>query len=356
MYVQKRGSKYRFFERYKVNGEVKTVSVTLDRDTPQSRRKAEEMLRAKMPVPREAMTFATLRQYYIDEQKRTTKMTTWTRNEGTLRKIGDKLDAVKVQDLTSGTIRRALMELSEKPVTLNEYRARLRALIRWAYQNSYIDSTACIDRIKRWDAPSAREKIKGKYLEKDELKAVIAAAGDYTGAVIEFLALSGLRIGEVIALNKEDVTAKTISVTKNYDYLHDIVTTPKTPDSVREVAVQPELAACIRKINRISAQNKLISGTKDDIFIVNPYGGRLSYINFARTFRELTEKHAGKKLSVHALRHTHTSLLAEAGVPLETISRRLGHHDSKITREIYLHVTKNTAENDRKIINTVSLL
>lgn len=45
-------------------------------------------------------------------------------------------------------------------------------------------------------------------------------------------------------------------------------------------------------------------------------------------------------LTPHSLRHTHTSLLAEAGVKLEEIKDRLGHEDDEVTERIYLHVTK----------------
>ncbi len=41
-----------------------------------------------------------------------------------------------------------------------------------------------------------------------------------------------------------------------------------------------------------------------------------------------------------SLRHTHTSLLAEAGVGLEAIIARLCHCDDDTTRKIYLHVTR----------------
>ncbi|WP_302939028.1 tyrosine-type recombinase/integrase [Megamonas funiformis] len=47
----------------------------------------------------------------------------------------------------------------------------------------------------------------------------------------------------------------------------------------------------------------------------------------------------------HLFRHTHVSLLAEAGVPLPVITERLGHASTKITEEIYLHITKTTKEN-----------
>ena len=46
------------------------------------------------------------------------------------------------------------------------------------------------------------------------------------------------------------------------------------------------------------------------------------------------------ELTPHSLRHTHTSLLAEANVGLEEIMDRLGHSDDDTTKNVYLHVTK----------------
>jgi integrase len=46
------------------------------------------------------------------------------------------------------------------------------------------------------------------------------------------------------------------------------------------------------------------------------------------------------ELTPHSLRHTHTSLLAEAKVGLEEIMDRLVHCDDATTKNVYLHVTK----------------
>jgi len=54
--------------------------------------------------------------------------------------------------------------------------------------------------------------------------------------------------------------------------------------------------------------------------------------------------------------YTHVALLAEAGVPLETISRRLGHSDGHTTRDVYFHVTKRMEEHDRRLLDTVQIL
>ena len=58
-----------------------------------------------------------------------------------------------------------------------------------------------------------------------------------------------------------------------------------------------------------------------------------------RMTRLLKKAGLNPKLSPHSLRHTHTSLLAEAGVELEDIKDRLGHFDDELTRRIYLHIT-----------------
>ncbi|KAB7665558.1 tyrosine-type recombinase/integrase [Bacillus sp. B1-b2] len=58
-------------------------------------------------------------------------------------------------------------------------------------------------------------------------------------------------------------------------------------------------------------------------------------------------KHSGlnSKLTPHSLRHTHTSLLAQAGVELDEIMDRLGHEDDEITKKVYLHITSHRRKN-----------
>ncbi len=53
---------------------------------------------------------------------------------------------------------------------------------------------------------------------------------------------------------------------------------------------------------------------------------------------------------------THASLLMEQGVNIDIISRRLGHENSAITREIYLHVTKKLKEKDNQEIEKIKII
>ncbi|MNY58769.1 Tyrosine recombinase XerD [compost metagenome] len=49
-------------------------------------------------------------------------------------------------------------------------------------------------------------------------------------------------------------------------------------------------------------------------------------------------------ITVHGLRHTHASLLFEAGATIKEVQERLGHSDIKMTMNIYTHVTKTVKE------------
>lgn len=59
-----------------------------------------------------------------------------------------------------------------------------------------------------------------------------------------------------------------------------------------------------------------------------------------RMKRLLRLANLNQELTPHSLKHTYTSLLAEAGVALEQIMDRLGHSDDQITKDVYLHVTQ----------------
>jgi len=55
---------------------------------------------------------------------------------------------------------------------------------------------------------------------------------------------------------------------------------------------------------------------------------------------------------VHGLRHTYATLALEAGVPIEVVSKRLGHASIAITADLYQHVTKSVDRNAAEAVAT----
>ncbi|UKS25062.1 tyrosine-type recombinase/integrase [Paenibacillus sp. HWE-109] len=197
-----------------------------------------------------------------------------------------------------------------------------------------------------------------KYLEKEELNSFLKTArdqgmrGDY--AIFLTLSYSGVRAGELCALKWSDIDfeEQTMSITKTYynptnNTKEYFLETPKTKKSKRKIELEEIVLDELKKHK--AAQNEVrmaYRGTYHDkgfIFVNDHlYPGYPFYIKKIenRMSRLLKLANLNETLTPHSLRHTHTSLLAEAGVGLTEIMDRLGHKDDDTTKNVYLHVTK----------------
>lgn len=61
---------------------------------------------------------------------------------------------------------------------------------------------------------------------------------------------------------------------------------------------------------------------------------------------QVQKKYHLKEITTHGLRHTHCSLLFEAGVKIKEVQDRLGHSDIQTTMNIYAHVTEKAKDSD----------
>ena len=76
----------------------------------------------------------------------------------------------------------------------------------------------------------------------------------------------------------------------------------------------------------------------DDLVFARPDGSFARPWNYAPAVKDLAQRAGVRPISLHDLRDTHASLLAANGVPLEVVSKRLGHSSIGVTAERYLHV------------------
>lgn len=197
-----------------------------------------------------------------------------------------------------------------------------------------------------------------KYMEKEQLAEFLQLAkekgleGDYL--VFLVMAYTGIRIGELCVLKWTDVDfeAKTISINGTLNNPDDVSTsykigTPKTKSARRTIDVDSKL---IDELNKHRGKQNELKMSKrkvyhDEGFIFGRTDDAFGYPPKRRTIETRMDrltKHMilSRRLTPHSLRHTHTSLLAEAGVSLEAIMQRLGHKNDVTTRLVYLHVTK----------------
>lgn len=355
MYTQKmKNGKTRFFESYldPLTMERKTVSVTLDKNTSQSRKTAQEALSARIRELQGAsyeQTHITLQELaeayragrapYLREQTLDAHMYTI---KGAVDLLGPK---TVVNHLTAGYVLRRFDVDPHSATWKNEKLKRFRTMLRWGKKRGLVKDIAWLDELEKYD-DSQKDRRADKYLEKEELERLVKAMEVYHHKILTiFLVLTGLRIGEALALTPEDVDLdeRVIHVTKTYIPTKKRIGPTKTDGSTRDVFIQDEMLP-------------VLATMKAGEHLFEADGHPVAYAAYRKYLAEISEKAIGRKIVPHALRHTHTSLMAAAGVPLETIARRLGHADSKITREIYFHVTKQMVDRDRKLLNEANLM
>lgn len=367
MYIEKRKTGFKFIQTYfdDRTGKTRRVSVMMPKSTGQYRRDAQEILAAKIRknngIVTGDLTMKEAVERYLAANKERWRPVTYRRNKGSFKSLCRILgDDTRICKLSARYVADRFAAEGLAPTTMNEYQTRLKSFAGWCYKNDYLKDNSLVTKMEHYPAPSSRIKNAEKYLEKEELLQLLPELKiDINRYMILFLALSGLRIGEALALEKDDVdlNERVIRVNKTMDHA---TKTPqqgaKTDMSNREVYIQQELFDLCKEIRTYMAKMAILHGFRTNYFFADLDGEPLQYARLNKYFREKTEAVLGRRLTLHSLRHTHASLMFEAGATLDSVAVRLGHQDSRITREIYLHVTDKLREKYNQQFDSVKLL
>lgn len=280
-------------------------------------------------------------------------------------RLFDYFDAIKIKEITKKQYQDCLLDLLKKGFaenTISGIHGTAKMIFRKAIELEIIksDPTEFARPPRKQQTLSDVENAEGipKYLEKEDLATLLRFAhdgglqDDY--AVFLTLAYTGIRAGELCALKWEDIdlVAKTINIRRTYynpknNIQQYELQTPKTKKSRRTIDVNDkvidELKLHQARQNIFKMKNRDVWHDENFVFTIRRYPGYPFYTKLVegRMSRLLRISGLNKELTPHSLRHTHTSLLAEAGVGLEEIMERLGHTDDDTTRRVYLHVTKD---------------
>lgn len=262
-----------------------------------------------------------------------------------------------LENMTAGFVRKKFIESGRENRTLNGFLKIFKTFWLWCYRNDLVASREVYDKLSPFQDTPKKERIQDKFLENDEINALLSAMTEKRWILLSrFLLLSGLRIGETVALDNVDVWGKYIRVTKTYDANNKVITDAKTFDSKRDVFIQAELRQVIDEIREYTKWQSEVFGYTSDIFFPDTDGGRLKYYAYRKYLEETSERVLHRRVTPHIWRHTHCSKLAECNYPLEEISARLGHSDSRITREIYLHRMKEVKERANRQLDAIHMI
>lgn len=358
MYVEKtKNGKYKCVMYVKdFVGKTKRISTTIDKDTKKNREEALMILNARKnkyyTLENNSIYFHDFldNEYmkHIEQFKYITKAKN-VRYANIIKKYSPNIKMNKINYKYCNNILEAIC----KDYAYNQVLKNLKAILNYAGTLGYIDNLYFLTRFKKKETP----KKEILYLEKKDIKGIIKFYDSYDYAFsqfIQFLLHTGLRIGEALALTFDDVKKDEIDINKNLIHNTKLINSPKTPSSYRKVIANKEI------INIINYQKEKLKATRNLVPDFNPSGiifynskGTYSTYNSLQEKLSLYEK---TPLNFHLFRHTLASLLIEKGVSVEAVARRLGHANTKITQEIYIHLTEKLKKKEDEIFKGISII
>lgn len=141
-----------------------------------------------------------------------------------------------------------------------------------------------------------------------------------------------------------------LSVVETAYRLHGTTVTkePKTSHSRRQIALSPSLALLLHQHRaQQETQRALLRGqfTDDDFVLAHlPDGGVLDPSTVSHAFAKTIRRAGLPPIRLHSLRHTHATLMLQAGVHPKVVSERLDHSSIRITLDTYSHVLPGLQE------------
>lgn len=274
-----------------------------------------------------------------------------------------EIGKIKIDKLHHRRLQRLVNEWHEQYKKYKKIFNYMNNVLNYAYRMNYIKENPT----KRVIVPKPKRQEKKDdtvFYTRQELETFMQALYQETSlkwvAFFRLLAFTGIRRSEALALTWGDIDFKNqllkISKTLSIGYGHKVILSdsPKTEDSERIITLDPKTCTILKQWKHEQAE-KLIGFGYNAInpkqLLFNKWESN-SYLNLSAPRNAMTricKKHGLKQIKIHGFRHTHCSLLFEAGVPMKDVKERLGHSNIQTTMDIYTHVTKESRDKSAQL-------
>ena len=230
-----------------------------------------------------------------------------------------------------------------KNKSINNILVFLKSCFNYGIENKLISTNPIT---KKHSQPKKHDKI--QFLTEDEMVMFKWAIKDFPENKRLALLLdlhTGLRIGELMALEWADIDFKNKLLNVNKQYYRRKITTPKTIESVRKIDLDDII---LKELWKYKSNLKVIH----KVIFCNETGGYWDRAKFIENYFKKAVEAIGKgDYTFHCLRHTHATFLLANEVDIKYIQERLGHTDPQTTLRTYSHVMPKTKSKVCKIFS-----
>lgn len=394
MYLKEKVSKsgvkrYEFYEKYidPLTSKWREVSVTMNKNTKVHQNEARKLLQKKIDTKIKDRTTKELKNLTLHEamsewleraiKSGNLKVTTINSYQYEIESMKKDIEEdVKIVNIHYQYLQNLIDKWAQcvKYSRVKSHKNRLLSVFKYVRDVYDMSDITAIERVKLPSNKKTYEQTieeRENYLNEVEQHQLLNAlqsmyeknykyawAKTYHSAykALELQLLTGMRIGEVLALQFKDINFEKKFIDVNGTLINKkdpisqrfgVKDTTKTSSSVRKIGITTRAIQILEELLKYKQFNELEPDYLErDFIFTNKKGNPLSTNKINYILNEALEiTNISKRVTSHTMRHTHVSILAQHAIPLKAIQERVGHSDSNMTLRIYTHVTDKMAQN-----------
>ncbi|MGG3943019.1 site-specific integrase [Peribacillus psychrosaccharolyticus] len=326
----------------------------------QAASRVEQELSNGLSLSNNNLTYKDVFDQWFSNHSKTIKTSTQKSIESKFSKhIIPRFGKLKIKEINKTYCQQMINEIAQLITSVNDIKIQANQVFKYAVKMDIITKNplehVSIPRLQKELYSEENEAAERNYWSKDDMKQFLAitkqelALRDYV--LFHLLIYTGARKGEILALTWDDIDLETGSIRFTKTLFHNkgefIFQTSKTKESRRLISLSTQTTSLLKKwrIRQSETNLAIVNHLEDRKMVFTRDDGsplRLAYPN--EKLEIVIKKHQLHRITIHGLRHTHASLLFEAGASIKEVQERLGHSDIKMTMNIYTHVTDTLKE------------
>ncbi|SOC39074.1 site-specific integrase [Ureibacillus acetophenoni] len=330
------------------------------KEAQQAALELEQQLANGISLNHNKLTYQDVYEEWFSTHVKTIKISTQKSIESKFSKhILPRFGQLKLRDITKTYCQKVINDIAETINSVNDIKIQANQVFKYALKMDIIQKNpmehVSIPRQQSEFITEENEKDARNYWKKEEIRNFLTLTKQelsFRDYVFFHLAIyTGARKGEILALTWDDIDFKSGSIRFSKTLFHNkgqfIFQTSKTKESRRLISLDDKTLSLLKKWRLKQKEWVMAKGIKSDYkeLIFNREDGspiRLAYPN--EKLDIVIKNHNLHRITIHGLRHTHASLLFEAGASIKEVQERLGHSDIQMTMNIYTHVTDTLKE------------